>query len=54
MVVAPILHMVTEERAAELARFAEGGGHLVATYFSGVVDENDHAWLGATPARCAS
>lgn len=49
MAIAPVLHMVTEERAKELVRYAEGGGHLVATYFSGVVDENDHAWLGGYP-----
>ncbi|MFD0773274.1 beta-galactosidase [Streptomonospora algeriensis] len=49
MAVAPILHMVTEERAKELVGYAEGGGHLVTTYFSGVVDENDHAWLGGYP-----
>ena len=25
------------------------GGHLVTTYFSGIVDENDHVWLGGYP-----
>ncbi|MDT0303028.1 beta-galactosidase [Streptomonospora wellingtoniae] len=49
MVVAPILHMVGEDRAKELVRYTESGGHLVATYFSAVVDENDHAWLGGYP-----
>ncbi|GAA4949575.1 beta-galactosidase [Streptomonospora halophila] len=49
VVVAPILHMVGEDQAKELVRYTEGGGHLVTTYFSGVVDENDHAWLGGYP-----
>jgi beta-galactosidase len=25
------------------------GGHLVTTYFSGIVDEHDHVWLGGYP-----
>ncbi|GAB3443016.1 beta-galactosidase [Streptomonospora sediminis] len=49
MVVAPVLHMVDENRAEELVRYTEGGGHLVTTYFSGIVDSNDHAWLGGYP-----
>ena len=31
------------------AATSSGGGHLVTTYFSGVVDENDHVWLGGYP-----
>ena len=27
----------------------DGGGHLVTTYFSGIVDENDHVWPGGYP-----
>ncbi|WP_062214855.1 beta-galactosidase [Streptomyces sp. NBRC 109706] len=49
LVVAPVLHVVPEELAKELTCFVERGGHLVTTYFSGVVDENDHAWLGGYP-----
>ncbi|MEQ3552029.1 beta-galactosidase [Pseudonocardia nematodicida] len=49
LVVAPVLHVLPAERAAELAAFAEGGGHLVTTYFSGIVDENAHAVLGGYP-----
>ncbi|MGP3967656.1 beta-galactosidase [Streptomyces sp. 6N223] len=49
LVVAPVLHLVTSALAKELTRYAEGGGHLVATYFSGIVDEHDHAWLGGYP-----
>ncbi|TCC00547.1 beta-galactosidase [Micromonospora zingiberis] len=49
LVVAPILHVMPAPLAARLGRFAEQGGHLVTTYFSGVVDEHDHVWLGGYP-----
>ncbi|MCG5216380.1 beta-galactosidase [Streptosporangium sp. KLBMP 9127] len=49
LVVAPILHVVPAELADALTAYAEGGGHLVTTYFSGIVDEHDHAWLGGYP-----
>ncbi|WP_333741793.1 beta-galactosidase [Streptomyces sp. IBSBF 2806] len=49
VLVAPVLHMVPAELAKDLTRYVERGGHLVTTYFSGVVDENDHVWLGGYP-----
>ncbi|WP_338694148.1 beta-galactosidase [Streptomyces sp. Q6] len=49
VVIAPVLHVVPQPLAKELTRYVEGGGHLVTTYFSGVVDENDHIWLGGHP-----
>ncbi|MFP5071819.1 beta-galactosidase [Pseudonocardia nantongensis] len=49
LVVAPVLHVVGPERAAELAAFVDGGGHLVATYSSGTVDDDAHALLGGYP-----
>jgi beta-galactosidase len=49
LVVAPVLHVVPSALAKELNSYVENGGHLVTTYFSGVVDENDHAWLGGYP-----
>ncbi|MFD0339799.1 beta-galactosidase [Streptomyces sp. NPDC127117] len=49
LLIAPVLHVVPEALAKELTRYAETGGHLVTTYFSGVVDENDHVWLGGYP-----
>ena len=49
LVVAPILHVVPAALAARLREYVTGGGHLVTTYFSGVVDENDHVWLGGYP-----
>ncbi|MFD3610924.1 beta-galactosidase [Streptomyces atroolivaceus] len=49
LLIAPVLHVVPAALAKELTRYAENGGHLVTTYFSGVVDENDHVWLGGYP-----
>ncbi|MEV1021883.1 beta-galactosidase [Streptomyces sp. NPDC050264] len=49
VVIAPVLHVVPQTLGKELTRYVEGGGHLVTTYFSGVVDENDHIWLGGYP-----
>ncbi|MFG2077973.1 beta-galactosidase [Nonomuraea maritima] len=49
LLVAPILHVVPGTLADRLNTYVAGGGHLVATYFSGIVDENDHVWLGGYP-----
>ncbi|MBY8882825.1 beta-galactosidase [Actinacidiphila acidipaludis] len=49
LVVAPVLHVVPKALADRLTSFVDGGGHLVTTYFSGIVDENDHVWLGGYP-----
>ncbi|MER6788045.1 beta-galactosidase [Streptomyces sp. NPDC000658] len=49
VLVAPVLHVVPAELAKDLTRYVEQGGHLVTTYFSGIVDENDHVWLGGYP-----
>ncbi|WP_017975390.1 beta-galactosidase [Actinopolyspora halophila] len=49
VVIAPVLHVVPDELSERLHRFVEAGGHLVTTYFSGTVDENDHVRLGGYP-----
>jgi len=49
LVVAPILYVMPGDLAATLTGYVAGGGHLVTTYFSGIVDENDHVWLGGYP-----
>ncbi|MGN6403165.1 beta-galactosidase [Sinomonas sp.] len=41
LVVAPMLYLVTDEGAANLRHYVEGGGTLLLTYFSGIVDEHD-------------
>ena len=49
LLIAPILHVVPAALAGRLRDFVAAGGHLVTTYFSGIVDENDHIWLGGYP-----
>ncbi len=49
VVIAPILHVVPQALADELEEYVRRGGHLATTYFSGIVDENDHAHLGGYP-----
>ncbi|MGI6878535.1 beta-galactosidase [Microbacterium sp. gxy059] len=49
VVIAPVLHVVPSALRDRLEAYVRGGGSLVATYFSGIVDENDHIWLGGYP-----
>ncbi|WP_460716361.1 beta-galactosidase [Nocardioides dilutus] len=49
VVVAPLLHVLPAPVADQLRDFVGRGGHLATTYFSGVVDENDHVWPGGYP-----
>ncbi|WP_241521882.1 beta-galactosidase [Arthrobacter pityocampae] len=53
LVVAPVLHVVPAALKARLEDYMTGGGHLVASYFSGITDENDHIWLGGYPGALA-
>jgi beta-galactosidase len=49
LVVAPMLYMVRPGVAGRIAAFVKAGGTLVATYWSGIVDENDLCFLGGFP-----
>jgi beta-galactosidase len=49
LVVAPMLYMVRPGVAERIAAFVEAGGTFVATYWSGIVDENDLCFLGGFP-----
>ncbi|MEU4243415.1 beta-galactosidase [Actinoplanes sp. NPDC026619] len=49
VVIAPVLHVIPADLAKRLDAYVSAGGHLVTTYFSGVVDEHDHVWLGGYP-----
>ena len=51
VVIAPTLYLTSEETGNNLRRFVEGGGILVLTFFSGIVDVNDHVRLGGYPAQ---
>jgi beta-galactosidase len=49
MVVAPMLHVVDDATRHRLTAYVDGGGHLVTTFFSGIVDQDDHVYLGGYP-----
>lgn len=48
-VIAPMLNVLPQDVADHLTAYVNGGGHLVTTYFSGVVDQNDHVHPGGSP-----
>ncbi len=50
LVLAPNLYMARGGIAADLESFVAGGGTLVMSFFSGIVDERDHILLGGYPA----
>ncbi len=49
VVVAPMLYMVRPGVAERLSAFVAGGGTLVLTYWSGIVDQDDLCFLGGFP-----
>ncbi|HEU5228662.1 MAG TPA: beta-galactosidase, partial [Ktedonobacteraceae bacterium] len=51
LVIAPLLYMLRPGVAENLKHFVERGGTLLTTFFSGIVDENDHVTLGGYPAQ---
>ena len=51
LVAAPMLYMLRGDIARRLTAFVEQGGTLLASYFTGVVDETDLCYLGRTPAQ---
>ncbi len=49
LVIAPMLYMVREGFAERAEEFVAKGGHLVTTYWSGIVDESDLCYTGGFP-----
>jgi beta-galactosidase len=49
LVVVPTLYLCSDETAAALTAYVEAGGHVLVTYFSGIVDPDDHVRLGGYP-----
>lgn len=49
LLVAPTWYLVRDAEASRVADWVDAGGVLATTFFSGVVDENDHARLGGYP-----
>src|SRR2546430_4912331 len=50
LVLVPNLYLVSDAAAAGLAAYVSGGGRLVMSYFSGIVDPADQIRLGGYPA----
>jgi beta-galactosidase len=51
LVLAPALYLLPAASAENLTAFVARGGTLLATYFSGIVDEHEHVVTGGYPAR---
>ncbi|MEO6503677.1 MAG: beta-galactosidase [Jatrophihabitantaceae bacterium] len=49
VLLAPHLYLLSAEHAAAVTAFVEAGGTVLVTYFSGIVDERDHLYLGGYP-----
>ena len=49
LVVAPMLYLLRAGFSQKLRDFVAGGGTLVGTYHTGIVDENDLCYLGGWP-----
>ena len=49
LVLVPTLYLVTDAGAANIGAYVGGGGTALVTYWSGIVDENDHVRLGGYP-----
>jgi len=49
LVVAPLLHSVTESQAEAIAGYVQEGGTFLTKFFSGIVDADNRAWLGGYP-----
>jgi beta-galactosidase len=54
VVILPVQYLITQAGIDNITRYVEGGGAVVVTYFSGIVDEVDHLHPGAYPGAFAS
>jgi beta-galactosidase len=50
LVIAPNLYLVNEDSVRNINQYVENGGTLLMSFFSGIVDENEHIRLGGYPA----
>ncbi|MFC4496113.1 beta-galactosidase [Streptomyces ovatisporus] len=50
LLVVPNLYLLSEENAERLAAYVHGGGQLLVSFFSGIVDDCDRVHLGGYPA----
>ncbi len=54
LVVVPSQYLITDDGANNIRRYVEGGGTAVITYFSGIVDDDDHLHPGMYPGGFAN
>jgi beta-galactosidase len=50
LIIAPHLYLVTDDSVVNVKQFVAGGGTLLMSFFSGIVDARDHIRLGGYPA----
>lgn len=50
LVIAPNLYLVNDASVKNINQYVENGGNLLMSFFSGIVDENEHIRLGGYPA----
>ncbi|MBR3835203.1 MAG: beta-galactosidase [Clostridia bacterium] len=50
LVIAPFLYMLKDGTIDRIESYVNGGGQFVATYLTGIVDEDDLCYLGGFPA----
>jgi len=50
LVIAPNLYLVNDASAKNINQYVQNGGNLLMSFFSGIVDENEHIRLGGYPA----
>jgi len=50
LIIVPNLYLVCDSAADNINRYVENGGSLLLSFFSGIVDENEHIRLGGYPA----
>jgi beta-galactosidase len=49
LLLVPTLYLTTDQSAANIRSYVEGGGQALITFWSGIVDEFDHVLLGGYP-----
>jgi beta-galactosidase len=50
LVIVPNLYLVNDASAQNINQYVQNGGTLLMSFFSGIVDENEHICLGGYPA----
>jgi len=50
LVIAPNLYLVNDVSVKNINQYVQNGGNLLVSFFSGIVDENEHIRLGGYPA----